>query len=338
MKEDEKPCARVALLVVTFNSRKYFARLSKTISEQTEQGFRLVVWDNGSRAEERPHAEDFPSGAIIVQSEENLGFAAANNRAAELINSEFVVLLNPDAFPEPGWLAALISAANHWPKVGAFGSTQLMDDEPERFDGLGDCYHATGLPWRGGYGWSRCALNKEGFETFSPCAAAALYRREAWREASGFDETFFAYCEDVDLGFRLRLAGWSIRQAPQAVVRHVGGGTTGKRSDFTIFYGTRNRLWTFVKCMPSALLLILMPAHLVMTLVFLFITPFRGTGRATWKGFREALLGIGPIITARRNVQKSRRASTLSIAAALTWNPFAVLRRSPPIRFDHGAV
>ncbi|MFZ3311760.1 MAG: glycosyltransferase family 2 protein [Xanthobacteraceae bacterium] len=329
MSEVGKPAARTALIVITYNSRKFFARLAASIAVQTDQNFQLVVWDNGSRKTERPLAADFLDGAVIVQCEENIGFASANNRAAELVESEFIVLLNPDAFPEADWLATLVETANHWPDTGGVGSTQIMDEDPTRYDGLGDCYYAAGIAWRGGYGWPRRSLVNDGTEAFSACAAAALYRRMAWDAVGGFDERFFAYCEDVDLGFRLRLAGWRIRQAARAVVRHVGGGTSGKQSDFAIFYGTRNRLWTFAKCMPTGLAWLLLPAHVAMTFAFLGISPFRGTGPATWRGVGAAIVGIMPVLHARRNVQRSRKASTATMAWAFTWNPIRLVRRQP---------
>lgn len=319
-----------AIIIVTFNSRKFYERLSRSIEALRFRDFQLVVWDNGSRPDQQPIKEDFPAGAKIIRSEENIGFAAANNRAADCVDAEFIVLLNPDAFPEPDWLGELIAAAAAWPEAAAIGSTQLMDESPGHFDGAGDCYHAAGIPWRGGYGLPVAQLPPEGYETFSPCAAAALYRRGAWRDAGGFEESYFAYCEDVDLGFRLRLRGWTIRQAPKAIVRHVGGGTSGKRSDFAVYHGTRNRLWTYVRNMPTGLALLTLPLHVAMTLAFISVSPFRGTGSATWRGVRDGLLGLGSILRQRRAIQAKRKSSSSRIAASLTWNPMYMLRRSTP--------
>jgi GT2 family glycosyltransferase len=102
---------------------------------------------------------------------------------------------------------------------------------------------------------------------FSPCAAAALDRRSAWEQAGGFDEDFFCYLEDVDLGFRLRLLGWEARHVPQALCYHAGSGLTGRRSDFSTYYGQRNMVWTFVKNMPSWLFWLLLPAHLLLNVM-----------------------------------------------------------------------
>lgn len=321
---------RAGIIVVTYNSRAFYPRLKASI-EALKTPHRLIVIDNASAPDQRPSPPDLPAHAELIQSETNLGFAAGNNFAAGRLDTEFIVLLNPDAFPDPDWLAQLIGAADRHADGGAFGSTQIDAEHEDRFDGLGDCYHAAGVPWRGGYGATRGAPPEEG-ECFSPCAAAALYRAEAWRALGGFDERFFCYCEDVDLGFRLRLAGWRIFQIPDAIVRHVGGGSSGKRSDFAVFYGTRNRLWTFVKDMPGALFWLMLPAHIAVTALFLSVSPFRGTGPATWRGVGAGLKGLPEFLRARRETQKARKASIGVLARALAWSPVAMARRAPVIR------
>ncbi|GAM97921.1 glycosyltransferase [alpha proteobacterium U9-1i] len=321
--------ARATIIVVTYNSRAHLPRLKATIEAQTAP-HDLIVWDNGSRADQRPMPAELPANAVFVQSEENLGFAPANNRAAERATTEFVVLLNPDAFPEPDWLAQLIAAADAHSNAAAFGSTQWSAEDDALYDGLGDCYHAAGVPWRGGYGWRRDASPPLTGQVFSPCAAAALYRADVWRALGGFDERFFCYCEDVDLGFRMRLAGHDCLQIGAAKVAHVGGASSGKRSEFAVFYGTRNRLWTFVKNMPGALLLPLIFAHTGITLLFLAVSPFRGTGPATWRGVGAALKGLPAILASRRT--RPRKVKLGVLMRAFAWSPFALARRAPVVR------
>lgn len=321
---------RVGVIIVTFESRRYFPRL-KTALEALDTPYDLVVLDNASSPAQRPTAADLPPHARLVQSEVNLGFAAGNNHAASMLANEFIVLLNPDAFPESDWLRQLIATADAHERAGSIGSTQIAADDTARYDGLGDCYHASGLPWRSGYGQSRDAPPPEG-EPFSACAAGALYRATAWREAGGFDESFFCYCEDVDLGFRLRLLGWRCVQSTKAVISHVGGGSSGTRSDFAVMHGTRNRTWTFVKNMPGALLWLLAPAHLAALMLFLIVSPFRGTGGATWRGAGAAIGGLPAVFKQRAQIQRARKAKLSDIAAALTWNPTPMLTRSPNLK------
>ncbi|MBC7768858.1 MAG: glycosyltransferase family 2 protein [Phycisphaerales bacterium] len=319
------------IIVVTHNSARWLPRLCAAVAAQTETRWRLVVFDNGSRAEERPRQIDLPPGASLIQCENNLGFAEANNLAASDADTPYLVFLNPDAFPEPGWLAALIATAKRFPVAGAIGSAQLRADAPGVFDGTGDVLHASGIAYRSSFGKTRAAPPPLG-ETFSACAAAMLVRREAFEAAGGFDARYFCYFEDVDLCFRLRLLGWRVLQSPDAVVAHVGGGVAGARSAFGDFHGARNRLWTFVKCMPPALLWPLLPVHLIASALVCSSAALRGRGFHAWRGMMAGFAGLGPIRASRRDVQRARIARTDEIARALAWSPEILLSRRPVIR------
>lgn len=315
------------IIVVTHNSARYLERMTAAVAAQTETRWRLVLIDNGSRADERPHQRALPPGSSIIQCEHNLGFAEANNLAAGEADTPYLVFLNPDAFPESGWLAALIAAAERFPETAAIGSTQWRDRAPGVLDGAGDVLHASGLAYRSHYG--RCATPPPLAETFSACAAAMLVRREAFLDVGGFDARYFCYFEDVDLGFRLRLAGWRVVQEPAAVVSHVGGGVLGARSRFGDYHGARNRTWTFFKCMPAALFWPLLPAHLVASALAVSVAALKTRSFDGWRGFSDALGNLGPIWESRRDLQRTRTASTLDIAAALAWSPECLISRRP---------
>lgn len=318
------------VIVVAHNSARWLARMCAALAAQSERRFRLVVVDNASREEERPRQGDLPAGARLIPSARNLGFAAANNLAAQDADTPYLVFLNPDAFPEPGWLAALIETAARFPDAAAIGSTQWRADAPGVLDGAGDVMHASGLAYRARYG-RRGAPPPLG-ESFSACAAAMLVRREAFAGVGGFDARYFCYFEDVDLGFRLRLAGWRVLQSPDAIVAHVGGGVGGARSRFADFHGARNRVWTFFKCMPGPLLWPLAPVHLLASAIVVSVAALTGRGFAAWRGFLAGLSGLGPILQTRREVQRARRASWRDVAAALAWSPDVLFTRRAVIR------
>lgn len=312
--------ALATLIVVTFNCREWFPRLRAALDAQTERRWQLIVVDNASTAGQRPDAADMPAGAVLLQQEKNLGFASANNLAARGATTPYLILLNPDAFPEPEWLARLLSVAAQNPQAAAIGSTQVRADDPTSFDGVGDVLHASGIAYRSEYRRPRRALVPLA-ETFSACAAAMLIRREAFEAVGGFDERYFCFFEDVDLGFRLRLTGARVLQASEAVVAHVGGGSVGVQSPFAEFHGARNRLWTFVKCMPSPLFWLLLPAHLLASAGLATIALLRGRGFAAWRGTLAGVAGIAPIWNSRQEIQRARKASIAEIAGALTWSP-----------------
>jgi GT2 family glycosyltransferase len=218
-----------------------------------------------------------------------------------------------------------MAAVTRHPGTAMFGSTQVMAERPNLLDGSGDAYHALGIAWRGNYEHPLADLPGEG-EVFGPCAAAALYRRDLFAAAAGFDERFFCYHEDVDLAFRLRLMGESCVQVAGAIVDHVGSGTTGRTSDFSVYHGTRNRVWTFAKNMPALLFWPILPATLAVHIYLLLRAASVGRFAATWRGMCDGLCGLGPIWRERRALQRTRRVGTVAIARALTW-PLGKLRR-----------
>ena len=225
----------------------------RSLEAQTFRGFHTIVVDNGSTDESMNWLKTGENRFRVIFNRHNIGFAAANNLAIREAKTEWVALLNPDAFPEPEWLSNLMLAVRHNPEYSFFASKLISADNPRVLDGAGDNYHVSGLVWRQGHGNTAQGVMNEPREVFTPCAAAALYRRSALIDAGGFDEDFFCYVEDVDLGFRLRLAGHRCLYVPQAVAFHVGSATTGMTSDFCVYHGHRNLVWTFVKDMPMPL-------------------------------------------------------------------------------------
>jgi GT2 family glycosyltransferase len=173
-----------------------------------------------------------------------------------------------------------------------FGSKLLNATDPTKLDGAGDAYHISGLVWRMGHGEPDKEVDAHETEVFSPCAAAALYRHSALLALGGFDEDYFCYVEDVDLGFRLRLAGHRCLYVPQSVAHHVGSGTTGgQHSDFALYHGHRNLVWTFVKDMPGVLFWIFLPLHVVLNLVSIVWFILRGHGAAIFEGKAGCFVG-----------------------------------------------
>lgn len=233
-----RPQPVAVVVVVTYNSGPDTQRTLDALAAQTRRDFEIVVWDNAS-LDAAVDRLVLPAGARLVRSETNLGFAEANNRAALMASTPYVVTLNPDAFPDPDWFERLIGCAED---TGAesVASLQIAADDPQRLDGAGDTLGIAGIAWRNGYRHPIAERPTERVEVFSACGAAALYRRDAFEAVGGFDERFFCYFEDVDLGFRLRLRGGSTVLEPAAVVHHVGSVSSQKVSGFAEYHGTRN--------------------------------------------------------------------------------------------------
>jgi GT2 family glycosyltransferase len=326
--------AIVGLVIVTYNAATYIERCLSAVAAQTRHPNRIILIDNASSddplVQARAAAARLGLTAIeIVANDRNLGFAAANNQAVKsLSDCSLVATLNPDAFPAPAWLAALLDAARRHPEAASFASRTMMHGDPERLDGSGDVYHITGLAWRRSNSQRAEAADLAAADVFSACAAAALYRRSDWVAVGGFDESYFCYAEDVDLGFRLRLLGRGCRYVPEAVASHGGSASAGVECAFAVYHGHRNLEWTYVKNMPSPLFLRHLPRHLIGSLAVVGWYIARGRGASILKAKWDALRGLPAAWRLRRQIQAQRRATPESINAVIDRTPLSVRFRA----------
>jgi len=300
---------QVSIIIVYWNSAKYIPRCLESLSLQTFQDFEIILVDNGSSDNGIAGLEKAqPKFNLKVEHlTSNLGFAAANNLGARLACGKWLALLNADAFPEPDWLEKLLYAAKENPEYLFFSSRQIQANKPEFLDGTGDVYHISGLAWRRHYSLSSNQFGLQAEEIFSACGAAALYSREEFLHVGGFDEDYFSYFEDVDLGFRLRLYGARCLYVSEAIVHHVGSASTGKLSDFVVYHGHRNLVWTYLKNMPTALMLLCFPLFLAMNSYFLISFSLKGRGSVIWRSKRDAWRGLSNVMRKRKEIQHNRQ-------------------------------
>ncbi len=305
----------VTVVIVNWNGEHFLDRCLSALQAQTVAPHEIILVDNASSDASLDIVRRFPSVRLLAQNE-NLGFARGNNLAFRAASSDtdWIALLNPDAFVEPRWLEALLLATVDYPGFEVFGSKLVNSANPEVLDGAGDVYHVSGRVWRMGHGVPVSSVSEEVREVFSPCAAAALYRRSALVEVGGFDDDFFCYSEDVDLGFRLRLARYRCLYVPSSVAHHVGSGTSGgQHSDFAVYHGHRNLVWTYVKNMPGVLFWMFLPLHLAMNLGVLVAFMLRGQGRTMLRAKWDAIKGLPKMWRKRRLIQSARVATLREI-------------------------
>lgn len=331
----------VSVVIVNFNAGAWLQKCLDSLARQTYTNFEALILDNGST--------DFSLKSLILPDErfvihelgQNLGFAAANNAGAWVAKGKWLATLNPDAFPEPDWLDELITATSNYPDVVMFGSTQWQHDQPGVLDGAGDCMSFFGLAWRGGFGQPWVGAPPHG-EVFSPCAAAALYKTDAFKTAGGFCERLFCYNEDVDLGFRLRLMGHRAIQVSRAQVRHVSGGSS-EGGEFATYHGHRNAFWVNIINTPWPLLPLTLFAHifaetalLIAKLPGTFAGKNRAENRVVWRamarGFYHSLFHGRWAWRERAKIQSKRKASIFALAKSLCWSPQAFLRKTPNVK------
>lgn len=228
-----------------------------SLQAQDDQDFLIVIVDNsGSRLVDRTWPESAPrSGVKILHPGTNTGFGSAVNLAARSFPSEFVAVINDDAVADPAWLGAAIADLAAHPDAGSVAAqVHLAGLNPPQLDSAAMLIAADGTSKQRGHGQSPTAfLNAE--EALLPSGSAAVYRRAMLEQTGGFDDDFFLYCEDTDLGLRARWAGWTCRYVPAARVHHHYSLSAGRVSPLKAFYVERNRLRTIIKNFPLARLI-----------------------------------------------------------------------------------
>ncbi len=190
----------------------------------------------------------------LIRNQVNRGFCAANNQGFAASGSEFVALLNNDAEADPDWLSALVQAFEGSPEVGMAASKILVHEDPRRIDKAGHLIYPDGQNRGRGSGEWDTGQYDQIEEVLWPDGCAAMYRREMLDQIGGFDEDFFAYADDAELGLRGRIAGWKCLYMPAARVRHHRGATLGVRSERRLVLIERNRVLLAAKLFPWSLL------------------------------------------------------------------------------------
>lgn len=253
------PSPLVSVIVINYNGKEFLKDCLESIYGQTYHNFELIVVDNGSTdGSVQFIKEKFPD-TILIENKENLGFAVANNQGIEISKGKYIALLNNDTVVDRDWLKNLVTTAESSSEnTGMWAGKILSLENPNIIDSVGGLIISND-----GIAKGRGRLERDigqydrEEEVFIPSACAALYRKRMFDEVGLFDEDFFAYCEDTDLGLRARLAGWKTISAPKAVVYHHYSGTTGKYTSIKAYLVERNHIWLAIKNFPLSKLLFL---------------------------------------------------------------------------------
>lgn len=241
----------ISVIIANLNGEKYLPGCLAALSCQTFRDFEVIIVDNGS-TDGSLHLlkKDFP-WVKVIELKENTGFARGNNIGFAASASDFIVTLNNDTIVDSGWLQALYETAVQDSAIGMVASKIYLGREGNELDSAGMLIYPDGMSRQRGRGEKDEGQFDAAREVLFPSACAALYRRAMLSEVGYFDEDFFSYCEDADLGLRGRLAGWKALFAPAAVVHHLYSGTGGKYSSFKALLVERNHLWVLLKDMPA---------------------------------------------------------------------------------------
>ncbi len=244
-----------SVIVLNWNGKRFLDECLSSLRAQTYKDFEVILVDNGSNDGSVEFIKGKYGGLVtLIENERNLGFATGNNQGIRAAKGDYILLLNNDTKVDPRWMEKLVKVAEEDRTVGMCASKILCYDDPRVIDNVGHLIYRDGLNRGRGRLEKDMGQYEEIEEVLFPSGCAALYRREMLEEIGLFDDDFFAYGDDTDLGLRGRWAGWRCLYVPQAVVYHKYSGSTGSYSPFKAFYVERNRVWIALKFFPLRLL------------------------------------------------------------------------------------
>ena len=245
---------KATIVIPNYNGLKYMEVCFDALAKQSCQDFQILVVDNGSQDGSVEWLKDHEIPSIFL--EENTGFSGAVNVGIRACETPYVILLNNDTEPYPDYVGELVRCMDRFPEVFSASSKMLQLSNRELMDDAGDMYSVLGWAYQRGVGQPASRYSRAR-QVFAACAGAAIYRREVFEEIGYFDESHFAYLEDIDVGYRAKIFGYKNVYCPTAKVCHVGSGTSGsKYNSFKVRLAARNSVYLNYKNMPLPQLLL----------------------------------------------------------------------------------
>ena len=241
---------RTSIVIPNLNGINWFDSLFRSIEAQSRTPLEVIVVDNGSSDGSVEYiSREWPEVRVLTFPS-NRGFAAAANSGIEVVNGEFTALINTDIELAADWIERCEARLDAEPKTGSIATKMISLDDPSVLYDTGDFLRRDGATeQRGRFRPDTGRFDNPG-EVWSACAGAALYRTSAIRSVGGFEEQLFIYLEDVELGLRLRLAGWDCSYVP-CIAKHAGGGSESELSEGATYWVQRNTILIVAKYFPA---------------------------------------------------------------------------------------
>lgn len=300
--------AKTFVVVPNWNGQDSLAACLDSLQHQSHAA-RIVVVDNASSDGSVQLIEDKYTEVVLLRQDKNWGFAGGVNigiRYAIKNEADYVALLNNDATVDIHWLHELTNALQTNKELG-IATGKIMDTERRHLDSTGEFYTIWGLPFPRGRGEPVSDDYDSSTEIFAASGGASLYRVAMLEKIGLFDESFFAYYEDIDLSFRAQLAGWKIRYVPTALAYHQIGATSQKIKGFTTYQTMKNLPALGRKNIPRQLLPKMLPRLWLAYISFYFSAVARGQGWAASKGWFNAIINLPRNFRDRWKIQKTRQ-------------------------------
>mgnify|MGYP002519484870 CR=1 FL=1 len=246
---------QTAVVILNWNGRQHLEQFLPSVVEHTPAAAEIVVADNGSTDDSVAFLREHYPTIRIITLQKNYGFAEGYNRALEQVDAEYFVLLNSDVEVTAGWLEPLVATLTNNRSVAAVAPKLRSYGYRDRFEyagAAGGYIDFLGYPFCRGRILSTVEQDRGQYDTardvFWASGAAFCCRADLFRLLGGFDADFFAHMEEIDLCWRMQLAGWKVIVEPRSAVYHLGGGTLQTSSPRKIFFNHRNNLAMLYRC------------------------------------------------------------------------------------------
>jgi GT2 family glycosyltransferase len=265
---------KCAVVILNWNGKKFLQQFLPSVLSATYPNYEVIVADNGSSDDSVAFMQTNYPAIRLIRFEKNLGFAKGYNEALKLIECDYYALLNSDAETQPGWLEPMVQLLESDPSIAACQPKLLLYADKKMFEysgAAGGWLDKYGYPFAKGRIFDVTEEDHGQYDQTEPifwASGAALFiRPNVFHEMRGFDEYFFAHQEEIDLCWRIQLAGYKIYSCPASVVYHVGGGTLPKGNSKKTYLNFRNNRIMLSKNLPLSKKIFIMPSRLVLDAV-----------------------------------------------------------------------
>lgn len=278
----------VTVVIPNYKGEAYLRPCVESLFAGTGLEMDVIIVDNGSRDGCVEEVRRLYPQVECVCMDQNYGFCKAVNIGIRKAETPYVFLLNNDTLVCKGAVEALLASLKKDRRIFSVEAKMIQYQDRTKIDSAGTFYNAFGWAYARGKDRPADQYRKRG-PVFSACAGAAMYRREVFEEIGLFDEEHFAYLEDVDVGYRARIAGYRNVYEPMARIIHVGSAASGSRhNEFKVRLSARNNLYLIYKNMPVLQILLNLPFLLAGFLVKYLFFLKKGLGAIYLKGLMEA--------------------------------------------------
>ncbi|SKB76715.1 hypothetical protein SAMN06296386_10545 [Lachnospiraceae bacterium] len=281
---------QVTVIIPNYKGADCIRPCLDSLRKQDFMEYDLIVVDNHSDDGSDDIVEKEYPEAKLIRLADNFGFSRAVNEGIKASKTPYVLLLNNDTTADPAFVRKMAEAIKESDSIFSVSAKMLQMKFPDRIDGAGDLYSAWGWAFARGKGKKSSRYTKK-CDVFASCGGAAIYSRKILDEIGWFDEFHFAYLEDVDIGYRARIMGYRNVYEPEAVVWHMGSGTTGSRyNDFKVRISARNNMYVVMKNMPTIQIILNLPFLLFGFGVKALFFIIKGYGRPYLSGIKRGYL------------------------------------------------